>query len=143
MPVLSGSGPEAAVGVVPDFVVLLAGTLVTLVVAVPDLVVLVVLPGAAVTVWVVAGLGLWSAQAARARAQTASGRKRVRWLFMIVGPPRAWRGRMVGEKSHWRVRRDASMCRQGVNVASGRLGRGFGGAIAIYRRGGDSLPTGF
>src|ERR1700754_27032 len=102
MPVLSGSGPVAVAGAVPGFVVLPDGALVTLVVAVRGLVVLVVLPGVAVTVWVVAGLGLWSAQAPRARAQTANGRNRERYWFMIVGPPRAWRGRMVGEKSHWR-----------------------------------------
>jgi hypothetical protein len=88
MPVLLGSGPAGAAVAplaVPVFV-LPAGTFVTLVVAVR-----VVPEGVAVVVWVVVvvvwGLALWSAHAARARAQTASGTRRVRLRVMVVGPP--------------------------------------------------------
>jgi hypothetical protein len=62
------------------------------VVAERDLVVPVELVGVAVTVCVVVGFGLWSEQAARARAHKANGRKRVR-CWVMVGPPRAWRGK--------------------------------------------------
>lgn len=87
MPVLSGSGP-AFTGAAPVAdLVLLPGTLVTLVVADRDFVVVLEAAGWAVTVWVVVVLGLWSAQAARASAQTANGRNREKCRVMAVGPP--------------------------------------------------------